>query len=111
MTNDEAIKMLVNATYSEEWQGNERLTEAQNMAISALERDRWHSELSEFPPKKVGDDGYTGYLVFSDGYIQVADFVALGGAIPYAYEFHVDGEYDPDVTHWMQLPDPPKEET
>lgn len=34
----EAIQLLVNATYSEEWQGNEQLTKAHHMAIDALER-------------------------------------------------------------------------
>lgn len=37
MTREEAIKLLVNATYSNEWQGNEDLTTAHNMAIEALE--------------------------------------------------------------------------
>ena len=37
MTREEAIKLLVNATYSDEWQGNEDLTTAHNMAIKALE--------------------------------------------------------------------------
>lgn len=36
MTREEAIKLLVNATYSHEWQGNEQLTEANIMAIEAL---------------------------------------------------------------------------
>lgn len=39
MTKAEAIELLVNATYSEEWQGNEKLTKAQHMAIEALERE------------------------------------------------------------------------
>ena len=39
MTRAEAIELLVNATYSEEWQGNEQLTKAQHMAIEALERE------------------------------------------------------------------------
>lgn len=37
MTREEAIEMLVNATYSEEWQGNEKLTTAHLMAIEALQ--------------------------------------------------------------------------
>lgn len=45
MTNEEAIQLLVNATYSEEWQGNEDLQTAHNMAIKALEQEpktgRW----------------------------------------------------------------------
>ena len=36
MTREEAIEMLVNATYSDEWQGNEKLTTAHLMAIEAL---------------------------------------------------------------------------
>ena len=36
MTNKEAIKILSNATFSEEWQGNEELTTAYLMAIEAL---------------------------------------------------------------------------
>jgi len=39
MTNEEAIKLLVSATYSDEWQGNEDLTTAHNMAIKALEQE------------------------------------------------------------------------
>lgn len=39
MTIQEAIELLVNATYSEEWQGNEDLQTAHNMAIEALHRE------------------------------------------------------------------------
>ena len=39
MTKAEAIELLVNATYSEEWQGNEKLTKAQHMAIEALDQE------------------------------------------------------------------------
>ena len=39
MTKEEAIEMLVNATYSDEWQGNEKLTTAHLMAIEALQID------------------------------------------------------------------------
>ena len=28
----------------------------------------------------------------------------------YGNEFHVDGEYDPDIRWWTPLPEPPKEE-
>lgn len=46
MTNKEAIKLLVDATYSDEWQGNEDLTTAHNMAIKALAQEpktRWNN--------------------------------------------------------------------
>lgn len=62
---------------------------------------KWIS-VKELPAKNVCDDGYTGYLVFSDGYIKVAD---------YTCGFYVEGEYDPNVTHYMPLPKPPKEST
>lgn len=39
MTREEAIKLLVNATYSDEWQGNEQLTKANLMAIEALKAE------------------------------------------------------------------------
>lgn len=44
MTREEAIDILVNATYSEEWQGNEKLTTAHLMAIEALKVDRPRGE-------------------------------------------------------------------
>lgn len=39
MTIEKAIKLLANATYSEEWQGNEDLQTAHNMAIEALKQE------------------------------------------------------------------------
>ena len=39
MTREKAIKLLANATYSEEWQGNEDLQTAHNMAIEALKQE------------------------------------------------------------------------
>ena len=65
--------------------------------------------VTEEPPLKVGDDGYNGYLVYANGYYEVADYTTdKFDNVPY---FHVNGEYEPDVTHWMPLPEPPKEET
>lgn len=64
--------------------------------------------VTEEPPLKAGDDGYNGYLVYADGYYEVADYTTdKFDNVPY---FYVDGEYEPDVTHWMPLPAPPKEE-
>lgn len=63
--------------------------------------------VTEEPPLKVGDDGYNGYLVYANGYYEVADYTTdKFDNVPY---FYVDGEYEPDVTHWMPLPEPPKE--
>lgn len=39
MTKSEAIELLTNATYSDEWQGSEPLTRALHMAIDALRSD------------------------------------------------------------------------
>lgn len=36
MTKEKAIDILVNATFSDEWQGNEDLTTAYHMAVEAL---------------------------------------------------------------------------
>ena len=46
MTREEAIELLVNATYSHEWQGNEQLTKANLMAIEALqtEHGKWEEK-------------------------------------------------------------------
>lgn len=68
-------------------------------AADVVERPRWHN-VTETPPLSVGDPDYYGYLVYSCGYVRVADFTAN--------EFHVDGEYDPDVTHWLPLQPPPE---
>lgn len=67
----------------------------------------WISVEDALPKKKVGDEGYNGYLVLSDGEYQIADFTH-DKYMQTAYEFHVDGEYDPNITHWMELP--PKED-
>lgn len=68
--------------------------------------------VTEAPALKVGDEGYLGYLVYANGYYHVADYVAdyAIGRLDNEPSFHVDGEYEPDITHWMPLPKPPKEE-
>lgn len=63
--------------------------------------------VTEEPPLKVGDDGYNGYLVLANGYYEVADYTT--DKFDNAPYFHVNGEYEPDVTHYMPLPEPPKE--
>ena len=76
-------------------------------AADVVPTPKWRSVV-EAPPTRVGDDGYTGYLVYSDGYIQTADYTIDGfDDVPY---FHVNGEYEPNVTHWMPLPRPPLED-
>lgn len=85
---------------------NESLAKSVNEASEIL-RKRW-IPVTEKPPLKVGDDGYNGYLVYANGYYEIADYVTEKfDNVPY---FHVDGEYEPDVTHWMPLPQKPKGE-
>ena len=68
---------------------------------------RW-IPVTEQPPLKVGDEGYTGYLVFANGHYEIADYtIDKYDNVPF---FHVDGEYEPAVTHWMELPAPPMED-
>ena len=63
---------------------------------------KWISVEERLPEKM-----YSACLVYSDGYIQVACW--SHDKMGWDVWFYVDGEYDPDVTHWMPLPEPPKE--
>lgn len=80
-----------------------------DLAVEDLEKIGWGEWIpaTEKPPLKVGDDGYNGYLVYANGYYAVADYTTdKFDNVPC---FHVNGEYEPDVTHYMPLPEPPKE--
>lgn len=86
--------------------GEPMLYEQAADAIEELSKPRW-IPVTEEPPLKVGDDGYNGYLVYANGYYEVADYTTdKFDNVPY---FHVNGEYEPDVTHYIPLPEPPKE--
>ena len=87
-----------------------REVDIDNAAMTAMDAamPRW-IPVTEEPPLKVGDDGYNGYLVYANGYYEVADYTTDEfDNVPY---FHVNGEWEPDATHYMPLPLPPKEET
>lgn len=87
-----------------------REIDVDNAAMTAMDAamPRW-IPVTEEPPLKVGDDGYNGYLVYANGYYEVADYTTDEfDNVPY---FHVNGEWEPDVTHYMPLPLPPREET
>ena len=92
---------------AEEW---EVIAESWQKACKGLENRMPHwIPVTEEPPLKGGDDGYNGYLVYANGYYKVADYTTdKFDNVPY---FHVDGEYEPDVTHYMPLPTTPKGET
>lgn len=64
MTNEEAIKILSNATFSDEWQGNEELTTAYLMAIEALKDERPKGEWI----KKIDDVGFVSYICSECGF-------------------------------------------
>ena len=83
------------------------VADERNARLDAEERHRWIPVMEE-PQLEVGDDGYNGYLVYANGYYEVADYTTdKFDNVPY---FHVNGEYEPDVTHYMPLPEPPEEE-
>ena len=84
------------------------ISRMQRLLDSIDNRLTWHP-VTEPPRYKAGDEEeYKGYLVYANGYYEVADYTTEKfDNTPY---FHVDGEYEPDVTHWMPLPEPPKEE-
>lgn len=108
MTNEEAINILRpiaerRRTFRVGGQVREAAPDyidtALRLAIAALERDRWISVEDRLPEKE-------GHYLASDG--------------PSVFEAFFGGEttwYDPveewdeyTVDHWMQLPEPPKEE-
>ena len=72
------------------------LTYEHNRAASyRWQRDHPWKSVSEKPKYHVNDSQYTGYFIIANGCVGVAD---------YNGEFHVDGEYEPNVTHWMPIP-------
>lgn len=89
----------------------EKLAEEFNGAVELLhKRSKPHwIPVTKKPPLKVGDDGYNGYLVYANGFYEVADYTT--DKLDDVPCFYVDGEYEPTVTHFMPLPEPPKEET
>lgn len=60
MTKEEAIELLVNATYSDEWQGNEQLAEANLMAIEALKAEPVHCKDCKhyIPSERIPHEGW-----------------------------------------------------
>ena len=63
----------------------------------------WISVEERLPEKTI-----TACLVYADGRTQVADWTHDKWGED--WWFYVDGEYDPEITHWMPMPEPPKEE-
>lgn len=81
---------------------------ALEMENENLKRGRRWNPVTEEPPLKVGDDGYNGYLVYANGYYEVADYTT--DKFDNVPRFLVDGVWETDVTRWMPLPTPPMED-
>jgi ankyrin repeat protein len=104
MTREEAIKLLVNATYSDEWQSNKDLTTAHHMAIKALEQEPKWIPVSERLPE-TNDD-----VLVTDG---VDMFVAWCSRKNMWQEWMSSDnnfERNTPIIAWMPLPEPYRED-
>lgn len=116
MTNEEAIELLVQLRCCV---GSKKYKEMYDLAISALERDRWISVEERLPEKpglyivyllaQVGEYrkelSYATEMYFNaDEKLWVDDTESYNALLPPS-----DDRYC--VTHWKKMPEPPKEET
>ena len=70
----------------------------------------WHSVKDELPePVPPADSRNHPYLVYADGYLRVADYTC-DKYFPTCYSFHVNGEEETGVTHWMSIEAPKEKE-
>ena len=117
MTIDRAIEIL-DPEHRECYDGMEEVNEACRMSMEALERTRW-IPCSERLPEKSGvylvayiATGTVDRLRFCTQYgtgLRSKKNVWVGVIYPYTSNMGVEVIYD-NVTHWMPLPEPPKEE-
>lgn len=70
--------------------------------IAFVNTDEWFSVDDRLP-----EPGQGVLLCDSLGYMNVGSYVE-NKHFHTIYEFHVNGEYEPDVKWWRPLPDPPK---
>ena len=117
MTREEAIKQIEIFKHGERLGG--AIEVALDMAISALrEQPRWIS-VDERLPEKSGqyltyeDWGYgcsIDMAYWTDSYRDKREVEMYGRALWYRYDSEY-GDYEIRcITHWMPLPEPPKEE-
>ena len=107
MTIDRAIEIL-NPEHREHYDGLDEVNEACRMGMEALERTRW-IPCSERLPESSHDvlvvvSGTVGNIRLVDS-IEIGNFDKDEGWI---LEMWPEWE-DPNVTHWLPLPEPPKE--
>lgn len=100
MTNDQAIILLKEC--KEEHSSFKEGCEALDLAIAALERDRWISVNQRLPKE--------GQVVLAQGLrsCTTGQFQGITTAPRYWWW---KGHTIKEVTHWRPLPEPPKEET
>lgn len=91
MLNRKTVSQCPSADYCIGW----------NDAVDAM--PKWISVKERLP-----EEIYSACLVYSGGYIQVADW--SHDKMGWDVWFYVGGEYDPDVTHWMPLPSAPADD-
>lgn len=103
MTKEEAITILSNATFSDEWQGNEDLTTAYLMAIEALEQE---------PSRATGK-----WIPVSERLPEVGSYILATRSKPeepkvivmqYCEHIWATGNLSELITAWQPLPDPYK---
>ena len=113
MTANEAIRTLKDDTWIHEvnedgtavlWTSYaDKFTDALDLAISALERDRWISVEERLPENA---DIYLCTLMSYAGKFRYIDTLKYIGGF-----FYENGVGTDRVTNWRPLPEPPKEET
>lgn len=103
MTIDRAIEIL-NPEHREHYDGMDEVNEACRMGMNALERTRWIPCSVRLPKKYIPVLGWYKDNPLSMYRPEVVSWNGRGWVFIYAQR------YVTDVSHWMPMPEPPKEE-
>lgn len=98
------VKICMNCKHGAKPEFNEPCASCDHCSNWEDRAPQWISVEDRLPDKAV-----TGCLVYADEWTRVADWTHDKWGIE--WWFYVDGEYDPEITHWMPLPEPPEEAT